>query len=160
MSLEAIASLDTRLRKPYMRTLGSTYAGLCRLNQASLSFDSQLWRETAAGDETQFGVIRKAGLCRRQHGTWWLFAYPSATIRSNHMTGIRSTLDFWTTSRRTHSRTLDHTANSRALPSICTESLGPLLSGHAPTTWQENLFRMVVSNRPCGCRCESNIVCH
>ena len=36
--------------------------GLCRLNQASLGFDSQLSRGNAAGDKTQFGIIRKAAL--------------------------------------------------------------------------------------------------
>jgi len=42
--------------------LGSTYAGLCRLNQASLGLDSQSLRENGVGDETQFGIIRKAAL--------------------------------------------------------------------------------------------------
>src|SRR6266487_1541600 len=42
---------------------GSTYAGLCGLNHASLGLDSQLLRETGVGDETQFGIIRMAALC-------------------------------------------------------------------------------------------------
>jgi hypothetical protein len=40
----------------------STYTGLCRLNQASLGFDSQLSRGNTVGHETQFGIIRKAAL--------------------------------------------------------------------------------------------------
>ena len=39
-----------------------TIVGLCRLNQASLGFDSQLSRGNAVGDETQVGIIRKAAL--------------------------------------------------------------------------------------------------
>jgi hypothetical protein len=45
-----------------MGVLESTYAGLCRLNQASPGLDSQLSRENGVGDETQFGIIRKAAL--------------------------------------------------------------------------------------------------
>jgi hypothetical protein len=39
-----------------------TSAGLCRLNQASLSCDSQLSKENTPGHENQFGIIRKAAL--------------------------------------------------------------------------------------------------
>ena len=45
-----------------MGALGSTYVGLCRLDQAPLGFDPQLPRGNAVGDETQFGIIRKAAL--------------------------------------------------------------------------------------------------
>ena len=37
-------------------------AGLCRLNQASVRVERQEWRGNGVGDETQFGIIRKAAL--------------------------------------------------------------------------------------------------
>ena len=37
-------------------------AGLCRLNQASPPSISQLLKGNTVGDETQFGIIRKAAL--------------------------------------------------------------------------------------------------
>jgi len=44
----------------------------------SLGFDSQLSRGNAAGDKTQFGIIRKAALywlCRRRHNQY-LYCHP------------------------------------------------------------------------------------
>ena len=70
--------------KSYMGVPGSTYAGLCRLNEASLSLDSQSSRETRVGDETQFGIIRKAALYEvmrpRQFGS--SERYGSANVRN------------------------------------------------------------------------------
>jgi hypothetical protein len=39
-----------------------TWAGLCRLNRASLGFDSQLPRGNTVGHANQFGIIWKAAL--------------------------------------------------------------------------------------------------
>ena len=45
-----------------MRVLRPTYAGLCRLNCASLGCDSQLGRGNSVGHATQFGIIPEAAL--------------------------------------------------------------------------------------------------
>jgi len=41
---------------------GINLRGLCRLNQASLAYDSQLSSGNTLGCETQFSIIRKAAL--------------------------------------------------------------------------------------------------
>ena len=55
-------TLSPDKRESVNEGLGSTYAGLCRLNHASLGCDSQPSRGNTVGHETQFGIIRKAAL--------------------------------------------------------------------------------------------------
>ncbi len=45
-----------------MEVLGSTYAGLCRLYQASVCVERQEYRGNGVGEVTLFGIIRKTAL--------------------------------------------------------------------------------------------------
>lgn len=63
-------TLSPDKRESVNEGLGSTYAGLCRLNQASMGCDSQRSRGNTLGNEAQFGIIRKSALfalCRHRH---------------------------------------------------------------------------------------------